>query len=867
MNAHPITKRILTYLIIGCLLCVLLCGAVLSESEPVHEHTADCTHTVNDPTDDTDSTPPDETPPGDTPPDETLPGDTPPGDTPPGDTPPGDTPPGDTPPGDNPSGSGDSSGGSTTSAPPAPEVGAVISLPGGTTGVLDDGTPIDIPEGTQGVVSTLPDGSTGVVVTLEDGRTTIVPLPPPPVPADDSQTPGDAGDPDDPALDDESGTDTPGETPDDIPDEPDETESEPDNLFDAPPADPPISEPDDLFNSPEGADLLAMMPMAAELLVPAAIQEHVHDWSMGWQSDDEHTCWLNKCGYTEPHDIRTNATHHWCATPTCQYRNAHENRKSLPDVKPTTCVKGTGSGWSWGRFECFCGVVMQGTATISWLPCERGKWYPLIPPTCTTDGREEERCYLKKADKSEYHAFKTRKVDRLGHNYKKTDAVPAATCSDGANYGYTIGTSAYWQCTRCDVYKDGIGPKDDWQPCSGVLETATPPTCTEPGKKELRCYKSIPPGKPGHGTIYHVLGTEEILPLQHNFKDTEAKPATTCSDGANYGYTIGMSAYSQCTRCNVYKNGVAPESDWLPCNFDWHPNPAATCHTPGMEELRCYESVPASDSRRNTVYHASGATQVLEATGVFEALPAPEAIAATCENAGQGGGLVCSECGISLNGGHTPIPAVGHDYLLTYTLPPTFTAPGYNEFTCQNHANQRNFCENPTYQVALAQLVAPAPGPDPGPGPGPEAGPATGVLGATTRGDLVTDRGFVFQECEFEVNVEDGQTIARVSAAPADNGNIELRYLLLTPAFLQELRELDVDTVLFELGNARVRMSLGELLAIDTGGSTVIIMIDPEGTTQRAAQPGYVTGAFLRDGNTLLDIPGTAPTLTLQNIN
>jgi len=149
--------------------------------------------------------------------------------------------------------------------------------------------------------------------------------------------------------------------------------------------------------------------------------------------------------------------------------------------------------------------------------------------------------------------------------------------------------------------------------------------------------------------------------------------------------------------------------------------------------------------------------------------------------------------------------------------------------------------------------------------------PGTGVLGAFSRGDIVTDNGWVWLDSEYETEEQGDAKIFHVIAPLDEDGSYALRYMLLTPELYAELKADGYTHISFELGDAAVLVSLDafrndaldealDALGLKADDVTFVLMLDfdEEGDI-------FLAGAYAKDGEELHDIFDKLPGISLTN--
>ena len=219
-------------------------------------------------------------------------------------------------------------------------------------------------------------------------------------------------------------------------------------------------------------------------------------------------------------------------------------------------------------------------------------------PTCTTDGTKVYTATVTETNSPDgqlHTDTKSVSIEKLGHNMTAHPAVEA-TCT-------TSGNSAYWSCDRCNKF---------FSDAEGANEIA-----------ENSCV---------------------IAKLGHNMTAHAAKDATCTEDG--------NSAYWSCDRCNKFFSDEAgeheiAENSWvIPAKGHTTVKTAAvaaTCETAGNSE---YWSCMVCGKYFSD---AEGNNEIAENSWVIPAkghtLTKTEAVAATCETAGNSEYWTCTVCG------------------------------------------------------------------------------------------------------------------------------------------------------------------------------------------------------------------------------
>ena len=257
-------------------------------------------------------------------------------------------------------------------------------------------------------------------------------------------------------------------------------------------------------------------------------------------------------------------------------------------------------------------------------------WVRTVEPTCMGDGEEESSC-------TRCSVKTTRKVNMLGHDYKKT--VVAPTCTEK---GYTLN-----KCSRCeDSYqsnqKAALG--HSW---SSTWTTVTAATCTADGTEKHVCTR----------TGCTASETRPIEKLGHDYKGVVTAP--TCTE-------MGFTTFT-CTRCK--DSYVDDYTNALGHSFGaWKTTKKATCTTDGLKKRTCTRT-GCTESE----------TQVIEKLGhnIVDTVVEP-----TCTEQGYTRHQ-CSRC--TENYTDTYTAAKGHDWGdWKTTTPATYTQEGKQQRKCKN---------------------------------------------------------------------------------------------------------------------------------------------------------------------------------------
>jgi len=152
-----------------------------------------------------------------------------------------------------------------------------------------------------------------------------------------------------------------------------------------------------------------------------------------------------------------------------------------------------------------------------------------------------------------------------------------------------------------------------------------------------------------------------------------------------------------------------------------------------------------------------------------------------------------------------------------------------------------------TGAVAMAPAVLASPNPNPGANPALDEG----VLGVMEEyhNDLVTDKDWIFQGSMLAFGMINGLPVARVTAQPnPETGAYELRYLIITPALIKQMRDENLLELWFELEDASLRIPLDAF----TGDATREILedygLDPDEAVFMLMIAPDADGRELKDG-------------------
>ncbi len=294
----------------------------------------------------------------------------------------------------------------------------------------------------------------------------------------------------------------------------------------------------------------------------------------------------------------------------------------------------------------------------------------IVAATCLDDGSYDsvvycEDCYNREAKKpASQRNYKNAELSRetvavtaLGHSLKHVDGVHP-TCQPG--------WYEYDQCTRCSYNtKVTLDPVyEHVREASGRVEVTKAPTCTEPGKYDVKIYCVQ-----CKQTIETEQSDIEIAPLGHDLVDHAAK-APTCT-------TVGWSDYQTCDRCD-YSTYAENEIACLDHDLTNHIAQAPTCTEPGWD---AYVTCGREGCNYNTINyvdaigHTPGTVQVDQASTVQP----------TCLEDGKYYFCVsCTVCGEELSRDEKVTPALGHDLVDHAAKAPTCTEFGWDEYvTCR----------------------------------------------------------------------------------------------------------------------------------------------------------------------------------------
>ena len=270
------------------------------------------------------------------------------------------------------------------------------------------------------------------------------------------------------------------------------------------------------------------------------------------------------------------------------------------------------------------------------------------PATCTEEGGEMRYCALCGATE---HRGET--ID-AGHNLTHHEAV-ASTCE-------VAGNSEYWSCDRCGLYfSDGQGSQpieeNSWilplaEHTYGELIAEVSATCTDVGTKAHYkcsvCHKLFVDGESGK---VEVSAEELVIPTLEHTEETIPGKAATCTET---GLTDGV-------KCSVCGTVLVAQQE-IPAtghNLTNHEAVASTCEVAGNSEYwscdRC--GLYFSDSQGSQPIEENSWMLPL-AEHTEETIPGK---AATCTETGLTDGVKCSVCGTVLVA-QQEIPATGHKY-------------------------------------------------------------------------------------------------------------------------------------------------------------------------------------------------------------
>ncbi|MCL2812003.1 MAG: hypothetical protein FWD25_08975 [Clostridia bacterium] len=123
----------------------------------------------------------------------------------------------------------------------------------------------------------------------------------------------------------------------------------------------------------------------------------------------------------------------------------------------------------------------------------------------------------------------------------------------------------------------------------------------------------------------------------------------------------------------------------------------------------------------------------------------------------------------------------------------------------------------------------------------------TGVLGAFSRSDIVTDIVWGYLDAEYEIDELGDMNIFRVLAPPADDGSYVLRYLILTPALYAELTGDGYTHIAFEMEDAVLLVPFSSFAGLSewpVTETTFVLMLDYQ-------DGSFIAGAYALDGEVL----------------
>lgn len=274
---------------------------------------------------------------------------------------------------------------------------------------------------------------------------------------------------------------------------------------------------------------------------------------------------------------------------------------------------------------------------------------------CLSDGSYESVVYC--ADCRTELSRETVIVPALGHDLKHVDGVHP-TCQPGY-YEHD-------QCTRCTYNtKITLDPVyDHVRESSGRVEVTKAPTCTDPGKYDIKIYCVL---------CEKTIGTEqsgvEIAPLGHDLIDHKAQ-APTCTE-------VGWSDYQTCDRCD-YSTYEANEIACLDHDLTEHTAQAPSCTNVGWD---AYVACGREGCDYNTINY-------VEATGHTPGtvnVDKESTIQPTCLKNGKYYFYVsCTICGEELSRDEKVTPALGHDLVSHAAKAPNCTEFGWDAYvTCR----------------------------------------------------------------------------------------------------------------------------------------------------------------------------------------
>ena len=275
-------------------------------------------------------------------------------------------------------------------------------------------------------------------------------------------------------------------------------------------------------------------------------------------------------------------------------------------------------------------------------------WF-VKPATCTEEGGEMRYCAL--CGETEHRGDT---IGALGHNLTHHEAV-ASTCE-------VAGNSEYWSCDRCGLYfSDGQGSQpieeNSWmlplaEHTYGELIAEVSATCTDVGTKAHYkcsvCHKLFVDGESGK---VEVSAEELVIPTLEHTEETIPGKAATCTET---GLTDGV-------KCSVCGTVLVAQQE-IPAtghNLTNHEAVASTCEVAGNSEYwscdRC--GLYFSDGQGSQPIEENSWMLPL-AEHTEETIPGK---AATCTETGLTDGVKCSVCGTVLVA-QQEIPATGHTY-------------------------------------------------------------------------------------------------------------------------------------------------------------------------------------------------------------
>lgn len=312
-----------------------------------------------------------------------------------------------------------------------------------------------------------------------------------------------------------------------------------------------------------------------------------------------------------------------------------------------------------------------------------------VEPTCTKVGSYDSVVRCSRCGEVQSRTKET--IDVLGHNYKVLETV-GSTCTENGHTTY--------KCKRCgDVKEEVIFELADHTPGTATETSRTEPTCTSAGSKtlETRCTEcntllnseTVTLNATGHdhkAGVYVEPTCEEdgYTPYRCHCGDVENE--------VNFGSALGHSMdtreenrveptctangsydlVSYCTRCGYIQSRQAKtlqkvDHDTTSITFP------STCTENGYTQYNCKN---CDYSVREEIFeladHKPGSATETSRTN------------ATCEKAGSYTlETRCTECGTLLDSETIAIPATGHAFIATKTVPATCTEPGYTNYKCK----------------------------------------------------------------------------------------------------------------------------------------------------------------------------------------